>query len=34
MRQTEGWRVVFKINDPFRRSTLSGGRSEIVPFVP
>jgi hypothetical protein len=31
---TEGWRVVFKINDPFRRSTLSGGRSEVIPFVP
>ena len=31
---TEGWRVVFKINDPFRRSTLSGGRTEVIPFVP
>jgi hypothetical protein len=31
---TEGWRVVFKINDPFKRSTLSGGRSEVIPFVP
>jgi hypothetical protein len=31
---TEGWRVVFKINDSFKRSTLSGGRSEVIPFVP
>ena len=31
---TEGWRVVFKVNDPFRRSTLSGGRTEVIPFVP
>jgi hypothetical protein len=31
---TEGWRVVFKINDPFKRVTLSGGRSEVIPFVP
>jgi hypothetical protein len=31
---TEGWRVVFKINDPFKRSTLSGGRTEVIPFVP
>jgi hypothetical protein len=30
----EGWRVVFKLNDPFKRSTLSGGRSEVIPFVP
>lgn len=31
---TEGWRVVFKVNDPFKRSTLSGGRTEVIPFVP
>jgi outer membrane protein assembly factor BamA len=31
---TEGWRVVFKMNDPFKRSTLSGGRTEVIPFVP
>jgi Omp85 superfamily domain len=31
---SEGWRVVFKVNDPFRRSTLSGGRTEVIPFVP
>jgi hypothetical protein len=31
---TDGWRVVFKISDPFKRSTLSGGRSEVIPFVP
>jgi hypothetical protein len=30
----EGWRVVFKLNDPFKRSTLSGGRTEVIPFVP
>jgi outer membrane protein assembly factor BamA len=31
---TEGWRVVLKISDPFKRSTLSGGRTEVIPFVP
>ena len=31
---TEGWQVVFKITDPFKRSTLSGGRTEVIPFVP
>jgi hypothetical protein len=31
---TEGWRFIFKVNDPFRRSTLSGGRTEVIPFVP
>jgi hypothetical protein len=31
---TEGWRVVFKISDPFKRTTLSGGRTEVIPFVP
>jgi outer membrane protein assembly factor BamA len=30
----EGWRVVFKFSDPFKRSTLSGGRTEVIPFVP
>jgi outer membrane protein assembly factor BamA len=30
----EGWRVIFKMNDPFKRSTLSGGRTEVIPFVP
>ena len=30
----EGWRVVLKVNDPFKRSTLSGGRTEVIPFVP
>jgi outer membrane protein assembly factor BamA len=29
----EGWRVVFKISDPFKRVTLSG-REAVVPFVP
>jgi hypothetical protein len=31
---TEGWRVVFQISDPFKRSTLSSGRTEVIPFVP
>jgi hypothetical protein len=31
---SEGWRVIFKVNDPFKRSTLSGGRTEVIPFVP
>jgi hypothetical protein len=31
---TEGWKVIFKVNDPFKRSTLSGGRTEVIPFVP
>jgi Omp85 superfamily domain len=30
----EGWRVIVKMNDPFKRSTLSGGRPEMIPFVP
>jgi hypothetical protein len=30
----EGWRVVFKFSDPFKRSTLSGGRTEVIPYVP
>src|SRR5260370_41550783 len=30
----EGWRGVFKLNDPFKRATLSGGRTEVIPFVP
>ena len=30
----EGWRFIFKVNDPIRRSTLSGGRTEVMPFVP
>jgi Omp85 superfamily domain len=30
----EGWRLVFKLSDPFKRSTLSGGRTEVIPFVP
>jgi hypothetical protein len=31
---TEGWRVFFKISDPFKRSTPASGRSAVVPFVP
>ena len=30
----DGWRVVVKFSDPFKRSTLSGGRTEVIPFVP
>jgi hypothetical protein len=30
----EGWRVIVKFSDPFKRSTLSGGRTEVIPFVP
>ena len=31
---TEGWRVFFKISDPFKRSTPASGRSAVIPFVP
>jgi surface antigen Omp85-like protein len=31
---TEGWRVFFKISDPFKRSTPASGRSTVIPFVP
>src|SRR5262249_7290880 len=31
---TEGWHVFFKFSDPFKRTTLSGGRTEVIPFVP
>jgi outer membrane protein assembly factor BamA len=31
---TEGWRVFFKLTDPFKRSTPASGRSAVVPFVP
>jgi outer membrane protein assembly factor BamA len=31
---TEGWRVFFKISDPFKRTTPAFGRSSVVPFVP
>jgi outer membrane protein assembly factor BamA len=30
----EGWRIVFEVSDPFKHSTLSGGRTEVIPFVP
>ena len=30
----EGWRFVFKMNDPFRRASQSAGRPPVVPFVP
>jgi outer membrane protein assembly factor BamA len=31
---TEGWRVFFKMSDPFKRSTPASGRSAVMPFVP
>jgi outer membrane protein assembly factor BamA len=31
---TEGWRVFFKMTDPFKRSTPASGRSAVIPFVP
>jgi hypothetical protein len=31
---SEGWRVFFKISDPFKRSTPAFGRSTVIPFVP
>jgi hypothetical protein len=31
---SEGWRVFFKLSDPFRRSAPASGRSSVVPFVP
>jgi hypothetical protein len=30
----EGWRLLFKLSDPFKRSTPAFGRTSIVPFVP
>jgi hypothetical protein len=30
----EGWRAVFRISDPFKQSTMPGGRTEVIPFVP
>jgi hypothetical protein len=30
----EGWRVIFKISDPFKRGTPAFGRSSVAPFVP
>jgi hypothetical protein len=30
----EGWRVFFKLSDPFKRSTPAYGRASAVPFVP
>jgi outer membrane protein assembly factor BamA len=30
----EGWRVTFKMSDPFQRSSLTSGRSPVIPFVP
>lgn len=33
-RSVEGWRFIFKMNDPFQRSSQSAGRPPVVPFVP
>ncbi len=30
----EGWHLVFRMNEPFRRKTLDGNRSAVGPFVP
>ncbi len=30
----EGWRVVFRMNDPFRHSVQTAGRPPLLPFVP
>lgn len=30
----EGWRVMLKTSDPFRRSALTGGRTQVIPTVP
>ena len=30
----EGWRVFFRISDPFKRSTPASGQSAVIPFVP
>ena len=32
--QGEAWRVVVKFSDSFKRSTLSGGRAVVIPYVP
>ena len=33
-RSTEGWRVLLQMSDPFKRSTLSGSHTAVLPFVP
>lgn len=33
-RGAEGWRVFFKMNDPFRRASQVAGRPPVVPYVP
>ncbi len=30
----EGWKVIFKVSDPFKRSTQFGSRTAVLPFVP
>lgn len=30
----EGWRVFFKLSDPFKRAAPSSSRSTVIPFVP
>jgi len=31
---TEGWRILAQMSDPFKRSTLSGSHTAVLPFVP
>ena len=31
---SEGWRFVWKASEPFKRRTMSGGRTAVAPFVP
>lgn len=33
-RSPEGWRLTFKLTEPFRRKTFSGNLSPTIPFVP
>ena len=33
-RSTEGWRILAQMSDPFKRSTLSGSHTAVLPFVP
>ena len=33
-RSTEGWRILVQMSDPFKRSTLSGSHTAVIPFVP
>jgi hypothetical protein len=33
-RSVEGWRILLQMSDPFKRSTLSGSHTAVIPFVP